>query len=112
MTRNLQVNRLLQTSVVTADFNLQPPPGYTISVATGTTSTNGATITSVVWDWGDNTATSNKIYAAHQYAFTGSYNVTLTATDSNNNVGTKYVTVNAPATINLPVASFRWNATK
>jgi hypothetical protein len=46
-------------------------------------STPGATITGIVWNWGDGALTTSWFLASHTYARSGTYSVTATATDSN-----------------------------
>ena len=95
----------MQTSVVTANFNVGSLLGYTVSVSSRATTTNGARIVSTVWNWGDNTAVSTTSSAAHNYRLAGTYSITLTARDSNNNVGSRSVSITLPPD-NPPVASY------
>lgn len=70
-------------------------------------STSGLqTCDSVVWDFGDNTATSTNKQPSHNYANAGSYTVTMTVTNSKGSSGpvTQTVTVVPPATGNCSTA--------
>ena len=70
---------------------------FTASVAAATT--NGAAIRDVTIDFGDGTtrdlgaATGTAIQLHHVYTSSGTYSVTLTATDSNGNVGVGFTSV-------------------
>lgn len=56
--------------------------GLTVDVdASGSTASNGATLT-YAWDWGDGAASSTGAQATHAYAADGTYDITVTATDS------------------------------
>jgi PKD repeat protein len=87
------VNNIKVSSKPTANFSASPNPGcvgipvsFTNSTTQGCNATNGSTITSYVWNFGDGTpATSpstSPVAQAHTYTATGTYNVTLTATSS------------------------------
>jgi PKD repeat protein len=105
MNKNERNSRLLQTSVVTANFNVASLLGYTVSVTSAATTTNRATITSTVWNWGDSTTVSTTQNAAHNCRYTGTYSITLTATDSNKNKASRSVSITVPPD-NPPVASY------
>lgn len=49
--------------------------------------TAGATITSLTWQWGDGQTTTGFFPQTHTYAQSGTYNVVVTATDSNGLTG-------------------------
>lgn len=65
-------------------------------------STDNGTFTSS-WDFGDGSAKATTTDAAHTYSAGGSYNVTLTVTDNDNNVKsvTHQVTAGTPPTANF-----------
>lgn len=60
--------------------------------SSGTTTSNGATIVTYAWDFGDG-GTSAAANPAHMYSSTGTFNVTLTVTDSFGRVGKGTATV-------------------
>ena len=68
----------------TADFSASPLTGdYPLDVQfTNTSSTAGAALTSVSWDFGDNT-TSTAANVSHRYATAGTYTVSLTVATPN-----------------------------
>ena len=100
------------TKTVTVTQHLAPtaniqvtPNGMSPSFdGTGSTATDGATIQTYAWTFGDG-ATSSSATPSHTYATPGGYTVTLTVTDSMGAVSTAAsTTVNA--THAAPVASF------
>ena len=70
----------------TADFTFSPSSptvGAQVNfTSTSTTGVPGRTITSYTWSWGDGTPSGSGASATHPFAASGSYNVTLTVTDS------------------------------
>ncbi len=67
------------------------------------------TITSWVWNFGDQTTAGTGSIVSHSYALSGTYQVTLTITDSNSHTSTitKPVTI---ATNSPPIAAFTYTA--
>ena len=103
--------------VPTASFTVSPSPTtigtVTVVDATASTASNGATIASYTWNFGDSTGTStcpaaagcNGAIFSHTYVAVGSYTITLTVTDS---LG-QTVTTTQSITVNdttPPTASF------
>ncbi len=86
------------------------PSALTVAfTSSGSTASDGATISSRSWDFGDN-STSTLANPSHTYAAAGSYTVSLTVTDSQGAVSTtatKEVTVSKAN----PVADFTASAT-
>ena len=80
----------------TADFTYDPMVNITVNVTTITftdASTAGdANITSWMWDFGDDTNSTDQ-NTTHMYTAVGDYTVTLTVTDENEEIGTKTVTI-------------------
>ena len=72
----------------------------------GSTAQPGSTITSYSWDFGDGTAGANGATASHDYVTGGTYNVTLTVTDSRGLVGTTTKSVTVAPPHQAPTASF------
>jgi PKD repeat protein len=73
-----------------------PPAAQQVTVtfnSNGTTTSNGATIVSYQWDFGDSTPTSGAANPAHVYTSKGTFSVTLTVTDSFGRVGKGTATV-------------------
>jgi PKD repeat protein len=104
--------RLVQPGVIgaapTADFSSSPasPLAFTDVRFDASASTGGlgATITSYVWDFGDNTSGTG-VAPVHQYSLGGVYQVKLIVTNSNglSHSVTKAITIGAGA---APVANF------
>jgi hypothetical protein len=61
------------------------------------TSTPGASITGISWNWGDGTTSNSWFPASHLYAKAGTYTVTVTATDSNGNKSSATTQVTIPS---------------
>ena len=79
--------------------------------ASASTPSDGATITSYTWNFGDGNNGSG-VNATHTYTVEGTYTVTLTVQDSEgkNDNATLSITVN-PAPVDQPVAAFTANPT-
>jgi PKD repeat protein len=83
----------------TADFTfsqLPPTSAHTVRFdPSGSSAIQGRTITSYSWDFGDGSAPSTQATPTHTYGGAGTFNVTLTVTDSAGKTGkvTKTVTV-------------------
>src|SRR5262249_57902733 len=81
----------------TADFTFSPSSpkaGTPVNFnAGGSSATNGRTITSYAWDFGDGATGTGVTPPAHTYASAGTFNVTLTVTDSAGKVGRKTLAV-------------------
>jgi PKD repeat protein len=100
------------TKTVTVTQHLAPtaniqvnPSGLSASFdGTGSTATDGATIQSYAWTFGDG-GTSSSATPSHTYATAGPYTVTLTVTDSLGAVSTP-VSTPVNATHAAPVAAF------
>jgi PKD repeat protein len=98
----------------TPRFTFSPanPQAFTSVRFDGSTSTAGvgSTITSYVWDFGDNTSGTGNI-ASHSYAASGTYYATLTVTD-NNGLSTKSAAQAVPVGAGVPpTASFVFSPT-
>ncbi len=82
--------------------------GLDVSVDAGASSaSDGATLT-YAWSWGDSSSDSSGVTASHTYAASGSYDVTLTVTDSLGGTKslTKSVTVVDPASLEVATSTF------
>ena len=111
------------STLPTAGFTASPSPTpvgtLTVVDAMSSTPSNGATITSYTWNFGDTTATivcpvppggpagcgPTSPLASHTYAATGSYTITLTVTDSRELTATTTQAL-AVAAVGDPTASF------
>jgi PKD repeat protein len=98
----------------TPRFTFSPanPAAFTSVRFDGSTSTAGigSTITSYVWDFGDNTSGTGSI-ATHSYTASGTYYATLTVTDSNG-LSTKSAAQAVPVGAGAaPTASFVFSPT-
>jgi len=91
--------RIIGPTAVTADFTVTPAsPSAGASVtfnASSSTVGQGATIAQYAWNFGDNSATvtSSSATTSHTFALAGSYDVTLTVTDSLGRQSVKTATV-------------------
>ena len=86
------------TSFFNASFTVQ---NFCLGSQTQFTISAAQNISSVIWDFGDGSPTSNVTNPTHQYAAPGDYLVSLTATGSNGTVTkTKHVIISA-----IPVAA-------
>jgi len=65
--------------VANANFTLAPTNTPQLWVAIPVNPWN---VSNASWSWGDNTANTNTLYAAHQYSVAGLYNICLTVTAS------------------------------
>ncbi|GAA2177928.1 hypothetical protein GCM10009847_05930 [Leucobacter tardus] len=83
--RGAKTSETHQVTVTHAD----PVPAFTAAAAgltvstdaTGSTASDGATL-AYAWNWGDGTPATTGARASHEYAKSGTYEITLTATDS------------------------------
>jgi PKD repeat protein len=86
----------IRSDAPTADFGAtQPPPTATHTIRfdpAGSSAIEGRTITAYFWDFGDG-FTSNQATPTHSYIGAGSFNVTLTVTDSAGKTAQKTKTV-------------------
>ncbi|MFQ5999426.1 MAG: PKD domain-containing protein [Candidatus Bathyarchaeia archaeon] len=81
-----------------------PIVGETVTFNASLSTPNGGTITSYDWDFGDgNSANVNVSTTTHVYTTAGTYNVTLTVTDSENLTDTTWTLITVR---DYPVASF------
>ena len=71
----------------------------TINGATLAT-TNGATVSSLNWNWGDGQETTGFFPQSHSYSLAGTYLITVTATDSNG------LTKSASESVTVTISSF------
>ncbi len=103
--------------VFTAALPPHPPVASFTSSAVGLTgsfagaassASDGATIASYSWDFGDASAVGSGATAAHKYAKAGSYPVKLTVTDSQG--ATNSISKSVAVTHTAPVASFTSSA--
>jgi PKD repeat protein len=69
---------------------------------------NGATITSYRWDFGDCSPLESAVNVTHVFKAAGSYTVTFTATDSNDQVDSATRDVFVTAYDHPPTATFIW----
>ncbi len=82
--------------------------GLDVSVnAGGSSASDGATL-SYSWNWGDSSSNSSGVTASHTYGAEGSFDITLTVTDSlgGSKTLTKSVTVVDPASLDVAVSNF------
>ncbi|HEY3406657.1 MAG TPA: PKD domain-containing protein, partial [Propionicimonas sp.] len=82
--------------------------GLDVSVdAGGSSATDGATL-SYSWNWGDSSSNSSGVTATHTYGASGSFDITLTVTDSlgGSKTLTKSVSVVDPASLDVAVSNF------
>lgn len=111
----------VSTRSVIATAKPNTPPAATFSFtanklavafdASATTDPDG-TITGYAWDFGDTTVATG-VTTSHTYGASGSYTVTLTATDNGGATTTTMQTVAVSAPVNqAPVASFTTSATQ
>jgi len=96
----------------TVDFTYTPAsPTYedTITFTANVTDPDSDTIASYSWDFGDGD-TSTQQNPTHQYPDGGTFDVTLTATDSRGTPGTKTKTITVEGPPNeAPTADFSWD---
>lgn len=103
-----------KSKTVTAS-HAKPVASFTVSTdvlaasvdASGTTASDAATLT-YSWNWGDGSAAGSGKTAQHTYGSAGTFQVTLTATDSLGGVDTtsRSVTVSNPADTTKALADF------
>jgi PKD repeat protein len=115
--RRVVTIRLVQPGVIgaapTADFSSSPPsPSAFQDVRFDASASNGglgSTITSYVWDFGDNSSGTG-VAPTHRYTVSGVYQVKLTVTNSSglSHSVTKSLTIGAGA---APTANFVFNPT-
>lgn len=100
----------------TITLNLATVSGNTATITgSAQTTTPGATISSIVWNWGDGSnITSSQFPALHTYSNSGTYTVTATATDSNGlsksaSINVTIPPINTPPTMTLNPATVNGN---
>jgi PKD repeat protein len=79
--------------VITFSPSAPTVPATVLFNSSGTTTSNGATIVSYTWDFGDGSAPSGAANPAHLYTSAGTFTVTLTVTDSLGRIGRATTTV-------------------
>ena len=117
-------NTKTKTNYITVTAPITPIPpvaSFSSNVTSGNaplniafTDTSTGSPTAWNWSFGDGTANSTVQNPTHTYSTAGNYTVMLTAsnsTGSNTTTKPNYVTVTAPTTPILPVASFSSNVT-
>jgi PKD repeat protein len=68
--------------------------GMTVTINGGTLpTTQGAIVTRIGWNWGDGQSTTGWFPQQHTFAAAGTYQVTVTATDSNGQNGSASTSV-------------------
>lgn len=89
----------------TASFT-NTPSNLTVAFdGTSSTAADSATVTGFVWNYGDGSAAGSGVKPSHTYATAGTYQVTLTVTDSLSATGTATLPVDLTVHPN-PTASF------
>jgi len=108
------VSRITETAYTTVTIAARPAARFTLtpSAPTGGQSiaftgsvTAGTGPYTYAWNFGDGTTTGNETSPSHTYSSSGSYNVTLTITDSSG-VATHYSQV--VTVTNSPMSAFPW----
>jgi len=94
---------------VTFGGDMPPVASFTVTVNGNTVSVDASSsvddrgIVDYAWSWGDSTSGSG-VTAAHTYAQSGVYSITLTVTDTNGHTGSMSNAV--PIGVDIPVTSF------
>ena len=91
-----------------ASFTCSPPYpaiNQTVTFDASTSTPNGGTITTYMWDFGDlNTTSTPNPIITHKYAMNGTYTVTLTITDSESLTDSTWKLINVTIPTNHDVA--------
>jgi hypothetical protein len=104
-------NAAIPVSVTLApgpSLTLNPPDinEMTVTVNGATTpGTSGTTISRISWDWGDGSSEDHWFPASHTYASRGTYTITVTSYQSDDQSTTKSVTVTVTRQVQVTVTS-------
>ncbi len=71
--------------------------------ATSNCTDSGSTISSTSFDWGDDSAASSGTSGSHTYAASGTFTITVTATNANNLTSSASATITVTAPLTTPV---------